>query len=42
MDEQRAWAFAQNNDLAAYLIIRGVSEGEYSVRLTEKFEAYLQ
>ena len=42
MGEQKAWDFAQNNDLAAYLIIRGVSEGEYAVQLTDKFEAYLQ
>jgi len=42
MNEKRAWQFAQDNDLAAYLIIRGDSEGEYAVQITKKFEAYLQ
>lgn len=42
MDEKRAWQFAQDNDLAAYLIIRGDAEGKYTVQKTKKFEAYLQ
>ncbi|MBL4672524.1 MAG: FAD:protein FMN transferase, partial [Arenicella sp.] len=42
MDEKRAWQFALDNDLAAYLIIRGDTAGEYTVQITEKFEAYLQ
>jgi thiamine biosynthesis lipoprotein len=42
MDEKRAWQFAQNNDLAAYLIIRGDTEGQYTVKLTDKFAVYLQ
>ncbi len=42
MDETRAWRFAEQNGLAAYLIIRGAKEGEYKVRVTEKFRAYLQ
>jgi thiamine biosynthesis lipoprotein len=42
MDEKRAWQFAQNNELAAYLIIRGDTEGQYTVKLTDKFAVYLQ
>ncbi|MFQ3245287.1 MAG: thiamine biosynthesis lipoprotein [Arenicella sp.] len=42
MDEKRAWQFAVDNDLAAYLIVRGDIEGEYIVQKTKKFEAYLQ
>jgi thiamine biosynthesis lipoprotein len=42
MDESRAWKFAQDQGLAAYLIVRGELPGEYQVRITEKFRAYLQ
>lgn len=42
MEETRAWAFAENNELAAYMVIRGDKQGEYKVQLTEKFKAYLQ
>jgi len=42
MDEKRAWAFAENNDLAAYLVVRGSNDSEFTVRSTEKFSAYLQ
>jgi thiamine biosynthesis lipoprotein len=42
MDEKRAWQFALDNDIAAYLIIRSDNEGEYTVQITEKFQTYLQ
>ena len=42
MDETRAIEFAQNNDLAAYFIIRGDQPENFEVKMTEKFKAYLQ
>ncbi len=42
MDEQKAWAFANEHKIAAYLIVRGEREGELSVKITEKFRPYLQ
>lgn len=42
MGETRAWAFAQEQGLAAYLVVRGDVQGEYRVQLTQKFKAYLQ
>jgi len=42
MDEKRAWEFANDNDLAAYMIVRGEREGEYKVQSTDKFNVYLQ
>ena len=42
MNETRAWVFAQKNQLAAYLVIRGEREGEYKIQATEKFRAYLK
>jgi len=42
MGEKRAWKFAQENDLAAYLIIRGVPQGNFEVKITDNFDIYLQ
>lgn len=42
MDEERAWVFAQENKLAAYLIVRKTSADDFDIRATEEFNAYLQ
>jgi len=42
MGEKRAWEFAQENGLAAYLIIRGTPQGNFEVKITDKFDIYLQ
>ncbi len=42
MGEKRAWEFAQNNDLAAYMVIRGDSEQDFQIRSTREFDRYLQ
>lgn len=42
MGEETAWQFAQDQNLAAYMVIRGDSEADYQVRVTEKFKVYLQ
>ncbi len=42
MGEGAAWQFAQDRNLAAYMIIRGDNEADYQFRVTEKFRAYLQ
>ncbi len=42
MDEERAWEFALDNDLAAYLVIRSQRDGEYETKITKKFSVNLQ
>ncbi len=42
MGEESAWKFAQDQKVAAYMIIRGDAEADFQVRATEKFKTYLQ
>jgi len=42
MGEKRAWSFAQENSLAAYLVIRSAEPGRYETKVTEKFRVNLQ
>ena len=45
MGDDKAWAFAQKNNIAAYLIIRSGSTNDntpYSIRYTKEFERNLQ
>jgi len=42
MGETQAWIFAQENKLAAYLIVRGETKEDFNIRSTEKFNVYLQ
>jgi len=42
MGEEAAWQFAQDQQVAAYLIVRGDVEGDFQIQTTEKFKAYLQ
>ena len=42
LGDEKGWAFAKQNGLAVYMVVREDEKDQYRVQMTKKFEQYLQ